>query len=138
MTNLYTLYSSFNFFLITKIKSLKTKRHIINKLSHYHKTYFDLLEVVQTHSYEVLVVDFHQGCILVVPSYLNFAKVAYMKMESNYLYSYLCTAVGIFNSEITSSLIPSRYFTKALKLFPCAAMTTFLPFLISGAITFSQ
>jgi hypothetical protein len=42
--------------------------------------------------------------------------------------------VGIFNSEITSSGMLSRYFTRARKEFPCAAMITFFPDLVNGFI----
>ena len=46
--------------------------------------------------------------------------------------------VGMFSSTISDSGMLSRYFTSARRLLPCAAITTRLPALTSGAIVSSQ
>ncbi len=48
------------------------------------------------------------------------------------------TAVGMFNSDTTSSESPSRYFTSPRRELPWAAMTTLLPDRMAGAISLCQ
>src|SRR6266540_2652030 len=46
--------------------------------------------------------------------------------------------VGMFSSTMAWSLTPSRYFTSARRLLPCAAISTRLPCLMAGAIVSCQ